>query len=64
MECARDFLIPQETYSGDGGSAGEGAPGDVLLGEYIDRIAEDLHERVGHQRGVLREDRVSALEMQ
>jgi hypothetical protein len=32
----------------------EGAPGEMRIDEYLDRIAEELHERVEHQRTVLR----------
>ena len=35
-------------------SAREGVHGGVYLGEYVDRIATELHERVEHQRAVLR----------
>lgn len=32
----------------------ERGSGDMRIEEYVDRIAEELHERVEHQRAVLR----------
>jgi len=47
-------LIREVTSSRDTGVAREGVPEGVHLGEYVDRIATELHERVEHQRAVLR----------
>jgi hypothetical protein len=54
MENARERLIRQETLPRVAGGAGGGTPTEVCLGEYVDRIAKELHERVEHQRAVLR----------
>jgi len=53
VEHARDGRIGRENPSRDGGPERR-MPGEVRLGEYLDRIAEELHERVEHQRIVLR----------
>lgn len=53
VEEARDGRIGRENLSRDGGPEGQ-MPGEVRLEEYLDRIAEELHERVEHQRIVLR----------
>ena len=54
MENTRDSLVREAASSRDSGTAREGVPGGVYLGEYVDRIATELHERVEHQRAVLR----------
>ncbi|HBO70003.1 MAG TPA: hypothetical protein DD658_07670 [Deltaproteobacteria bacterium] len=54
MENAREGLIRHETHPRGASAAEGGAPGDMCLGEYVDRIAKELHERVEHQRAVLR----------
>ena len=54
MESTRDSLIREAASSREAGAAREGVSGVVVLGEYVDRIATELHERVEHQRAVLR----------
>lgn len=54
MTSATDGLARREGNAADADRAAEGAPADIRLEEYVDRIAEDLHERVEHQRAVLR----------
>lgn len=46
---ARQDVRPRFRETGEGGTAG-----DVGLEEYVDRIAGELHERVEHQRRVLK----------
>lgn len=47
-------MIREAASSRDTGAAREEVPGGMYLGEYVDRIATELHERVEHQRAVLR----------
>ena len=54
MESTRDTLVREVASSRETGGAREGVRGGVYLGEYVDRIAMELHERVEHQRAVLR----------
>jgi hypothetical protein len=54
MESTRDSLVREMASPRDTGAAREGVRGGVYLGEYVDRIATELHERVEHQRAVLR----------
>lgn len=54
MEGTRDSLVREAASSRDTGAAREGVRGGVYIGEYVDRIATELHERVEHQRAVLR----------
>ena len=54
MESTKDSLIREVASSRGTGAAREGVHGGVYLGEYVDRIATELHERVEHQRAVLR----------
>lgn len=54
MESARKVLIRHETHPRGASAAEGGTPGEGTLGDYVDRIAEELHDRVEHQRIVLR----------
>lgn len=54
VERAAEGRIGRERDPRDAGAPGCAIPGGVGLGEYLDRIAEELHERVEHQRTVLR----------
>jgi len=54
MDSTRDSLIRGVASSRGTDAAREGLPAGVCLGEYVDRIATELHERVDHQRAVLR----------
>lgn len=54
MESTRDSLVREMASSRDTDDARESVPGGVCLGEYVDRIATELHERVEHQRVVFR----------
>ena len=55
MESTRDALIREVASSRDIDAAREGVHGGVFLGEYVDRIAEEMHERVDHQRRIFRQ---------
>lgn len=54
MEGAEGGMTRQAEDPGNAGAAGARVSEEVRLEEYVDRIAGELHERVEHQRAVMR----------
>lgn len=54
MTSATDGLARRAGIAADTDRAAEVAAPDIRLEDYVDRIAQELHERVEHQRAVLR----------
>ncbi|MDA8121527.1 MAG: hypothetical protein M0Z38_03040 [Deltaproteobacteria bacterium] len=54
MESAQVALNQRDIESGNGDIGHKELPEDLPIGEYLDRMAEELQERVRHQQAVLK----------